>query len=276
MSSALIPYASTELGLSAADIGFAIGKQLGGAALKRGAEWATKERPAKAARGRKKYRATRGINRVGERVGSSSSKWDSLNLDYTNLSPLTLQQTQLLNIVKTGGSTDYDRRLMDQLNFRGIKICMNFRAEGALGTAKAHMNVAVISPKADLLSSDAIPATGFFRDPTGSDRQRDFGDAALLDLDYHCSALNTDKYTVHKRIKFEVGPSGSNEGKREKFIEFYLPVKRQIRYQSGSQYPVGKNMYLVWWFSASDGGAPANSVRFSYRVTRYFKETVGL
>lgn len=280
MASALVPYAASELGVSAADIGFAIGKHLGSAAIKRGAEWATKERPAKkGSKGsnyRRKSRQTRGINRVGEPIGSASAKWDSLNADYANLSPLALQQLQLLNIVKVGGSTDYDTRLHDQLNFRGIKICMNFRAEGALGTAKAHMNVAVISPKADLFSSNNITSSEFFRDPSGQNRAVDFGDPALLDLDYHCSAINSDKYTIHKRMKFDVGPSGSTEGNKEKFVEFYLPVKRQIRYNNGTQFPVGKNMYLIWWYSASDGGTPANAVRFSYRVTRYFKETVGL
>lgn len=274
--SALIPYATSEMAPTAMDLGIAIGKSLGSAAIKKGHEWATKETPTKRASYRKKARSTRGISRVGERIGSSSSKWDSLNLDYTNLSPLSLQQLQLLNITKTAGSAAYDRRLHDQLNFRGIKICMNFRAEGALGTAKAHMNVAIISPKADLQSSDAIPVTDFFRDPTGTDRAINFGDPALLDLDYHCSAINSDKYTVHKRMKFEVGPSGSTEGKKEKFIDFYVPVKRQIRYDAGNNFPTGKNMYLIWWYSASDGGTPTNAVRFSYRVTRYFKETVGL
>lgn len=276
--SALVQYGASELAPSAMDLGIAIGKHLGSAAIKKGTEWATKPAPKRKARQSKFKQAvkTPNIDRVGERVGSSSAKWDSLNLDYTNMNPLTLEQTQLLNIVKTAGSTAYDRRLHDQLNFRGIKVCMNFRAEGALGTAKAHMNVAVISPKADLFSSNNIPSSDFFRDPTGNDRGIDFGDVSLLDLDYHCSAINTDKYNVHKRIKFDVGPSGSTEGKKEKFIEFYLPVKRQIRYNAGTMYPEGKNMYLVWWFSASDGGAPAASVRYSYRVTRYFKETVGL
>jgi len=276
MSSALVNYAASELAPSAMDIGVAIGKHFGFAVISRGKAWATKERPAKKSQGRTKVCKTRGIDCVGELVGTSSSKWDSLNLDYINLNPLALQQAQLLNVTKTAGSDAYDRRLHDQLNFRGIKVCMNFRAEGALGTAKAHMNVAIISPKADLPSNTNVGVVDFFRDPTGSDRAINFGDAALLDLDYHCSAINTDKYNVHKRMKFEVGPSGSTEGKKEKFIEFYVPVKRQIRYNAGDIFPVGKNMYLVWWYSASDGGAPVNAIRFSYRITRYFKETVGI
>lgn len=277
--SALVPYAASELGPTAMDLGIAIGKHLGAAAIKKGTEWVKKDRPAKARssfKAKSKRSNSRNMDRVGDPVGSSSAKWDTLNLGYTNMTPQTLQQLQLLNIVKTGGSTAYDRRLHDQLNFRGIKVCMNFRAEGALGTAKAMFNVAVISPKSDLVSASPVPVNDFFRNPTGDDRGINFGDAALQSLDYYCSAINTDKYTIHKRMKFMVGPSGSTEGHKEKFIDFYIPLKRQIRYESGTQYPEGRNLYLVWWCNASDGGTPLDSVRFSYRVTRYFKETVGL
>lgn len=274
--SALVPYATSELGPTAMDLGIAIGKSLGSAAIKKGHEWATKERPHKGPSNRKKSRKTPGIDRVGERVGTSSSKWDTLAVGYTNLDPQALQSLPLLNIIKVPGSSAYDRRLHDQLNFRGIKFCVNMRAEGALGTAKAFINVAVISPKDLPSNTTTLPNTEFFRDPGGTDRGINFGDLALNPLDYHCSAINTDKYIVHKRMKYEIGPSGSTEGNKEKYKEFYLPVKRQIRYESGTQFPEGKNMYFVWWFSASDGGTPAASVRYSYRITRYFKETVGL
>lgn len=276
--SALIPYATSELAPTAMDLGVAIGKHLGAAAIKKGTEWA--KRPAKArssVRSKPKTPKVRNMDKLGDPVGSSSAKWDTLNtVGLLNMSPESLLQIPLLNVTKVGGSTAYDRRLMDQLNFRGIKICMNFRAEGALGTAKAFMNVAVISPKADLTSAAVIPNTDFFRNPTGNDRGINFGDLQLEYMDYYCSAINTDKYHVHTRKKFMVGPSNSTEGGKEKFLDFYIPLKRQIRYQSGTNNPEGKNLYLVWWFSASDGGTPLDSVRYSYRVTRYFKETVGL
>lgn len=236
----------------------------------------------KRSRGKSRVRAKQAklakhkMNTIGDNVGSSNSKWDLLELPYTNLSPQVLTQIALLDITKLAGTSAYDRRLKDQVNFRGIKFCMNVRTEGALGTAKAMFNMAIISPKSDLTSSAAIPTVDFFRNPDGDDRGINFGDASLSTLDYYCSAINTDKYNIHTRKKFLVGPSGSTEGAKERLIEFYLPVNRQIRYEPTSANPVGKNMYMVWWFSASDGGAPANSVRYSYRVIRYFKETVGL
>lgn len=277
---ALVPYAAGELfkaagSPTAMEIGMAVGQALGTAAASKTSEYFRRDKP-KAYSARKPKKKGRNMGRVGERVGSANTKWDTLSVDYTNMTPETKNQLQLLNIVKTDGSSAYDRRLKDQLNFRGIKFCMNFRCEGALGTAKAMLNIAVISPKADLTSNTAIPNTDFFRDPTGTRRSIDFGDAALNSLDYYCNAINTDKYVVHKRLKHLIGPAGSSEGMKEKYLEFYVPVNRQIRYEATTANPEGKNMYLVWWFSASDGGTPLNSVRFAYRVTRYFKETVGI
>ena len=216
------------------------------------------------------------MRRVGERVGTSSAKWDQLKVGLTNMSPQQLNQLPLLDVTKvssTVAGNPYNRRLNDQLNFRGIKFCMNFRVEGAIGTAKAWMNIAVISPKSDLTSTSIIPNTEFFRHPTGDRRDIDFNDASLNNVDYRCCGINTDRYNVHKRQVLTMGPTTSTEGFKERYLEWYMPLKRQIRYQDSSQYPEGKNMYLVWWFSTSDAGTPANSVRFQYSVKRYFRDT---
>lgn len=221
---------------------------------------------------RKKRQAMR---RVGERPGSSNSKWDSLNATPTAMNPETLYQVALLDVLKVAGTSSYDRRLKDQLNFRGIKFCMNFRADGALGTAKAWLNVAVISPKSDLASNAAIPVTDFFRDPGGSTRSADFG-IALNNMEFRCSSINTDKYNIHSHRRLVVGPSGSTEGYKERLLEWWMPIKRQIRYESATAYPEGKNMYLVWWFAASDNGTPASSVTYNYHIKRYFRESLGI
>lgn len=217
-------------------------------------------------------RRRRTMYRVGERVGSSSAKWDELTVGLTNMNPQTLNQVQLLNIVKFS-SESYNRRQTDQVNFRGIKFCINFRVESALGTAKAWICMAVISPKANLASGDPIPSSDFFRSSNGSTRDVDFGSAGLNNLDYKCLPINTDQYNVHMRKYCQVGPAQSTEGLRERLLEWYLPVKRQIRYNDNSALPEGKNMYFVWWFSASDSGTPANSVRFQYTIKRYFRDT---
>ena len=276
MSSALIPYATSEMAPLATQLGFELGKKLGEAALGAGKRMATKTVRKVGRTAKRRNTSVRGAAKIGEAVGSSSAKWDTLSSNYFSMNPETLAQIRLLDITKTSGGDAYDRRLMDQLNFRGIKICMNFRAEGQLGTAKVFMNVAVISPKSEIASNQLLPNNDFFRNPTGNTRGIAFDDPVLTSLDYHCSSINTDKYTVHKRIKFEVGPAQSTEGHKSKFIEFYVPLKRQIRYENLSSFPEGRNMYLLWWYSTSDGGTPADGVRYSYRVTRYFKETVGM
>lgn len=242
----------------------------------------------RAARGA--YRAKRKLSRmrmarakrrkmtsVGHRVGTSNAKRVQDNTPLVTINPEVLYSVQLLNIVKqaTTAPNELNRRRTDTVNFRGIKFCVNARAEGALGTAIAWVNIAIISPRSDLTSASPIPNAEFFRNPTGDSRDIAFNDASLDNMDYDCVAINTDKYTVHKRIKFKIGPAQSTEGRRESSLEWYMKINRQIRYEEGNQFPEGKNMYMVWWFSTSDGGTPNNSIRFQYNFVKYFRETLG-
>lgn len=213
------------------------------------------------------------MRRVGDDNGTSEAKNAGVRVGLTNMNPQQLYQDTLLDITKNATTSEtLNRRLRDVINFRGVKICMNFRAEGAIGTTVAWMNVAVISPKSDLTASTAIPNAEFFRHPMGDRRDIDFGDASLNNLDYACCSINTDRYNVHKRHKVTVGPAGSTEGLKERYVEFYIPIDRQIRYQDSSAYPEGKNMYLVWWFSTADGGVPVASVKYQYSIKKYFRE----
>lgn len=218
-------------------------------------------------------RRRRTMARVGERVGSMSAKWDQVKTNLTNINPETLYQIPLLDLIEeAGGVTEYNRRKTNHVNFRGIKFCINSRTEGALGTAMAWMNVAIISPKTDLTSSESIPNTEFFRNPGGVRRGINFDDTTLNNVDYKCNAINTDKYNIHKRASFTIGPNNSTEGNKNGYLEWYMPIKRQIRYNNGSTKPEGKNLYMVWWFSTSDGGTPVNSVRFQYSFKKYWRE----
>lgn len=231
-----------------------------------------RKRRSRALANRAKKRAA--MRRVGEAVGTSSAKWDQLQVGLTNMNPHILGQVTLLDISRTVVSgSPYNRRMSDQVNFRGIKFCMNFRVESAIGTAKAWMNVAVISPKSDLTSTSIIPNGEFFRHPKGDRRDIDFGDASLDNLDYRCASINTDRFNIHCRKRFTLGPTTSVEGKKDRYIQWYMPLKRQIRYNDNSASPEGKNMYLVWWYSTSDGGTPAAAVRYQYSIVRYFRDT---
>lgn len=214
------------------------------------------------------------MSRVGEPVGASTAKYVGESAALTAFNPETLVQTTLLDITKTSTSGDtMNRRMSDMVNFRGVKICMNFRVEGAIGTTVAWLNVAVISPKSDVLSSSALTNGEFFRHPTGDRRDIDFNDASLTNLDYYCASINTDRYTVHRRIKKTIGPNTSTEGLKDNYMEFYLPIDRQIRYENASSWPEGKNMYLVWWYSTGDGGTPINACKYQYRITKYFRDS---
>ena len=213
--------------------------------------------------------------KIGERIGSSSTKWDETKLNLTSFDPELLNDTVLLNITKNVNSAggDYNTRASDQVDFRGMKFCMNWRVEGAIGTAQAWVNVAVITPKQQTAGQTTIPTAEFFRNPSGSSRDIDFNNVALNNLDYRCCNINTDAYIVHKRTRFTLGPPQSTEGYKNKYIEWHMPVKRQIRYERGQEYPEGKQMFLVWWYSTSDAGTPTGAVRMQYTIKKYFKDT---
>ncbi len=219
----------------------------------------------------------RTMRRVGENIGVSSAKYAELEVPtLTPMNPQTLYQTQLLNITRQPGLASgsvLNRRMKDIINMRGIKFCLNFRCESPLGNAKAWMNVAIISPKAGLDGEASIPPDEFFRSPNGNTRDEDFNGLSMSNIDYRCCGINTDRYNVHKRQVMTLGPNSSTEGFKERYLEFYFPIKRQVRYEPGSNFPSGKNMYLVWWFSTSDGGLSASSIRYQYTIRRYFRDT---
>lgn len=214
------------------------------------------------------------MKRLGERIGTDSAKQAILDLAYTTRNPQFLYSNFLLNLPRNTVAGDTrNARNSEMVNFRGIKFCFNIRTEGALGTAKAWFNIAILTPKANLESNEVLPTTEFFRLPGGTQRAIDFGGAGMDNLDYRCYNINTDKYNIHKRLRLTIGPAGSTEGRKERLIEFYMPIKRQIRYNSGSEYPEGKQMYLCYWFTASDAGAPLNSISMNYKLIKYFRDT---
>jgi len=221
--------------------------------------------------------------RVGEPLGTSNAKHET-NQYVQNLSTKTLYQFRLLDLPEkttlANENSQLDRRVRDCVNMRGIKFCMNIRrlALGAENDNKSKLwfNFAIISPKAGIDNAETIPLADFFRSD-GNTREVDFNAAANTALDWRCNPINTDKYNVHKHKRLQLAPMDSTIGNKERLIEWYMPLKRQIRYQAGSVFPEGKNMYLVMWHVISSElvafGAQADSVDLRLKHIKYFKET---
>lgn len=221
------------------------------------------------------------MKRVGERIGSSNARVENLEDRFT-LNSKTLYQQRLLDLVKDSNFNDStDRRLRDVVNFRGIKFCIHIR--NILSANKVlYGHIAVISCKNEPDNS-TIPTAEFFRAQGETSRRNvDATPGLLTGLDYYCLPINTDLYNVHKHKRFRMNPADSTDGKNERMFEFWMPIKRQLRYESSSSLPTGKNMYMVMWFTNLEEieGVPAGNpiadvVQVDYRLTKWFRQTVG-
>lgn len=232
-----------------------------------------------AIRNRRKKR--RVMKRVGERIGSSNARVENLEQTF-NLGTKTLHQVPLLDLIKSTSFNDAtDARLRDVVNMRGIKFCIHMR--NTINTnRRLHGHVAIVSCKNEP-DDGIIPTQKFFRSQgENNTRAQDFNTFQLTGLDVRCLPINTDLYNVHKHKRFSLAPSTSTEGRDERMQEFWMPIRRQLRYQNNSQKPEGKNMYMLMWFSDVEetSGAPAgnpipDAVKVDYRLTKWFRQTVG-
>ncbi len=276
-------------GLTAEQLGFAIGRKVGLAGLglaARGAGMASRfagRRINRAARGflrrraRKRQPAARSRGpakrarkaAVGERVGTSVAK-RSLELDTAvqSLQTRTLYQTELTSI---GKSTDneIDERQRDMANIRGFRICMDIQNKTA---GVLQFNIAVICPK----ETSGLTLTNFFRN-NGAQRGADFG-VSLTSQQFNCLAINADKYAILWRKKFTMAASDNdpitNMQNQYKIIKKYIPFDRQVRYEGGTT-QLGQ-CFLVYWcdvfHSPSTTPALPNSFALLKHVVTYFRE----
>lgn len=229
----------------------------------------------KTARSRNRKRKRQTMNRVGDRVGTSTAKKAATQVG-TIISTKQLYQLQLLNLTKmnpAGDTAITTQRRLDVVNFRGIKFCIHFR--NLLSSTPLHVHVAVVSPKAADGSLATLPLDEFFRsNGETNDRSVTFS-TALSGMDMRCLPINTDKYLVHKHKRMIVAPNTSTEGRASRYMEWYMKVHRQIRYKNDTDDPEGKNMYLlVWCTNAEETGGAAGigtALKYDVRLVKYFR-----
>lgn len=210
--------------------------------------------------------------RLGERVGQGGAKRDAINIGQ-GLNTRVFYQQELLNLAR---GTDTNQRLRDIINFRGIKICMNFNSLTNMRTL--FLNVAVVSPR-DRQTGGTLPLDEWFRGNEGGagTRGQPFSDA-LSAIQFHCLPINTDRYNVHKHIRRKILPEQNTSGTRgNRTIMFYQKLNRQIRYADvdGTDNPI-RNMFLVWWIdednAEADSAPVLNACDLQLHLVRYFRE----
>ena len=221
----------------------------------------------------------RARTRVGERVGTSNCRRvQNVAVDRSSNSTKTFYSTALLGLAL---GDNIDQRPRDIANMRGIKLALKF--ENLVETDSMHVNVAVITRK-DCTSTTTTPLTeDFWRDPLGSSRGINWSTAHNA-LDMHTNMINTDRFLVHWHKRFTLGAPGSSDAMRPyyRIIEKYIPIKRQLRYDSSTTpgtvtQPINTNMWLVWYYSCCQdtiADTPqASAVATQQKGVMYFRDT---
>lgn len=217
--------------------------------------------------------------KVGEDVGRGNAK-SALQASFEQSRAfreiVTLSDlTKIKRRDDIGGGDDLDRRNRDLVNFLGVKICVIVR--NATNTPM-YFNMAVIAPKFENVTATYPIEKNFLRH-SGQNRGIDYANTISPQF-AHCAAINTDRFAVltHKRVILgnASGVYASN-GVREnwKDMQFYVPVRRQVRYSSGADNSALQKILLVCWASDFNGSGVGaiNDYFTSVNVVTYFKET---
>lgn len=219
---------------------------------------------------------------IGQPVGKSNAKHSTLTDEGILLATkIKYGGLRLLALEKNNNLEELNTRTRDSVNFRGIKICMNFKLNAKTGwnERKLCINVAVVKPKQQNVNIGSLPDDEWFRG-TNDTRAVDFSQTALSGLECQCLPINSDKYHIMKHTRTYLGPFNSTEGRSDRNLMFYVKVNRSVKYQSqgtGVQldYPEDGDMWLVWWASylgEPTATAVTNAYTTQFHIVRYFRE----
>lgn len=227
----------------------------------------------------RRYRAKRiGMGRIGQVRGVARCKRAKVEtaINETN-STRELYFDELTNIERATGLNELDKRQRDVVHISGFKMC--FEVSNNLGRPGL-FNYAVVYDKRTNDSEGQVSVEDFFRSDGGNERSLPFS-TLLTSMQFHCSPLNTDRFTVlwHKRFKLAAPPSVSSDayedGDMKSWIAFnkYLKINKKITYDDGH---AQSKIWLLRWCDrfqqAATGTKLLNAFSADHTVTAYFRE----
>lgn len=226
---------------------------------------------------KKKSRFSR--RRIGEPVGSSNCKRACpMNTNPTAINTRNLYSSNLTAIPRNSTAIDgINTRQRDVINVRGFKIRMEV-ASATNGVRGWCFHWAVISPK----DKQNLDTDDFFRND-GDNRAVTFS-TALSSLEMNTLHINTDRYTILKHRKFYLAPASSvsttaqaNTVNSWHYVNHWIPLKRQLRFDRESSTPESGSVYLVYWYDGANSLKGSNEIPGQVTVAVnnvvYFRET---
>lgn len=214
-------------------------------------------------RSNKKARYTTGSRQyIGRPIGEGNSRRTlTCNVSNKSVDTRTLYSHDLTWISKNINNSIQDRE-REVINLTGFKIHMSLR--GALDSVTQRplvWNIAVICEKGKTESNDnqidAVADNNFFRGNSGF-RGINFG-TYLSGQELNALSINNDIYTVlrHEKHQLTAWDTGTPQHESFKTLEWWIPIKRQIRYDAGEagEYPMDGRCHLVYWAELAQGTA---------------------
>lgn len=269
--SALVPYAASELSTPAAQLGYAVGTQLGSAALNAGKRMFDRQRER---RGRTKRRKTtptpKSLDDLGRPAGHTESKRNDRQSAPTAISNKELEDEPLIRVEKdVAANENITKRQRDIILHKGTKVCFSCKN---IRTEPIYLNWAIVTPKA----VNSINSGDFLR---GDDIERETPvDVNATFMDLYCQPINRDRYNVVRHKKHLILPDSDKTGSVKNgkdfiMIEDYIKTNRQIFFDGDTATPL-QNMFMVWWvdYYGSPTGSNALTAEVQWKMVNYFKE----
>lgn len=271
--SSLAAYGAAELTPSAMDLGVAVGKAIGTAAISKGRQaYANRQRGRSVSRSRSRNRTTKAMSDLGH----PASKDEARRRVRESSGPVsaalnkTLYQEPLIEIEKNvAGDEALHKRNRDVILHRGSKVCFTIKNRRQ---TPIKFNIAWVIPKA----ANTVNPVDFLR---GTADERDIAiNNSLSFLNMFCLPINSDLYYVVKRKSMVILPDSDksatpDEGRDFKLLEEYIKTNRKIYFNGSTSTPL-QNVHMVWWcdYYNSPTGATSGTADISWRVVDYFKD----
>lgn len=182
---------------------------------------------------------------IGKARRVRSARKTEVFKDYSVFNTRTLYQHSLTDIAR---GTGIDQRTEDDIRVAG------YRIKGEIVNNQAgplYVNIAVVSHR----DSGNTLEHEFFRHD-GSVKAIDFS-VTLSSLELHGNPLNTDKFAILKHRRYLLncnatvggGPNGEGSGKTYMNIDWYVPIQRNLQFDSNASTSIdaSSNIHLIWW-----------------------------
>lgn len=197
------------------------------------------------------------------------------NFSTTGLSTRTLTEIfEPLDINRDATNINY--RSTDVINVNGIKLDCQFR--NLQGNLPLGVNIALVSPK----HATTWSGTDFFLNPGGGACSSNFDNNRTYN-EFQTLPINYDEYTVFSHDRFLLSPSTEaavlidNKNNSYKHYTKFVPIRRQVRYESSLGTPHPHLFLLVWCdrLLAVTGAIPvADTLTYDARGVIYWKDVI--